>query len=122
MPETRYVTRPENARSTDDSSPFRVYRLCPCGACSGSGKHEDVRCPTCRGEGRSLQLLATCDTPAALGLAIVTLGSVGEFDDCPMGVMSRPEGEKGTWLVLPWLPSPRNVSDAGKVLASKRWS
>ncbi len=117
----RYVT-PDNPRSlSEDSSPLRLYRLCPCGACSGTGKHEDVRCPECRGEGRTLQLMATCDTPADLGLAIFTLGSEEEFDDCPMGVMLRPEGESGTWLIKPWKASPRNVTDAAKVLARNRW-
>ncbi len=125
MPETRYVTQPavfgvpEPARSPEPR--FALYRLCPCGACSGSGKHEDVRCPECRGEGRQKQLVAECETDKAVGVAIVTLGREGEFHECPFGLLDR-EGETNQkWLVSPWLPSPRNISDAGKVLASKRW-
>lgn len=102
---------------------FRVYRLCECETCDGSGKqdvslHGSPRCADCRGEGRTLDLVATCDTPADLGLAIVTLGTEGEFDECPVGVLNT-LGEKGKkWIVSPWQPSPRNASDAGKLLRS----
>jgi len=58
-------------------------------------------------------------------VALVTLGREGEWTDadgtpCPLGLLDT-EGEKGKkWLVLPWRPSPRNVSDAGRVLGSAR--
>ncbi len=120
---------PDPARS--DDGPFRIYRLCPCFDCSGTGKTirfetdtetfaPEARCPECRGEGKTLDLVATCETPADLGMAIYTLGTEGEFDNCPIGVMHREQGETGTWLVLPWLASPRNVSDAGRILAKSK--
>lgn len=109
------------------------------------------RCPDCRGEGRIRQELVTCGTPEAVGVALVTLAREGEFSECPIGLLDRMpkcetcdatgavrvaflEGDRrcpeckgsgvkpsGTWLILPWLPSARNVSDAGRTLArSKR--
>ncbi len=108
---------------------FRLYRLCPCGDCGGSGRFrnwadhaEKKRCPTCRGEGKNLELVATCGTKEAVGTALVTLTEEGEFDECPFGLMHRPQGEKGRWLLKPWLPSARNVSDAGRTLARSKSS
>lgn len=101
---------------------FRLFRLCPCPACEGKGKAYDrprdpVRCPECRGEGRVRQELATCETAEAVGVAIVTLAREGEWAECPFGLLDS-EGETGKkWLILPWLPSARNVSDAGRTLA-----
>lgn len=111
--------QPENER-------FELRRLCECEDCGGRGKSHGVlpatRCDTCRGEGRTLQLVATCATPEDLGVALVTLGREGEFAECPVGILDR-HGEKGQkWLISPWLPSPRNVSDAGRVLQSARHS
>jgi hypothetical protein len=58
-------------------------------------------------------LVASCADPEALGVALVTLGREGEFEDCPIGLLDT-EGEVvQKWLVRPWLPSTRNVSDAG---------
>jgi hypothetical protein len=51
-----------------------------------------------------------------LGVAIVTLAGEGEFDDCPIGILE----DGGGWLVKPWLPSPRNVADAARVLAKAK--
>jgi hypothetical protein len=139
---TRYVTS-EGTTFVGDSTPdstvlgaeiqdpeaYRLYRLCQCGTCSGTGKRTSslalpksttVRCPDCRGEGKSLDLVATCGTPEAVGVALVTLGLEGEWDECPIGIMHRPEGEKGRWIVKPWLPSARNVSDAGRTLARSK--
>lgn len=68
------------------------------------------------------QLVATCATPEALGVALVTLGREGEFDECPIGVLDT-MGETGKkWIVRPWLPfpTPRNLSDAGRTLAKGR--
>ena len=79
---------------------------------------KDKRCGDCRGEGRVRELVAECDTPEAVGVALVTLGREGEWAECPLGVLDT-QGEVGKkWLVSPWLPSPRNVSDAGRVLRS----
>ena len=85
----------------EDPERFRIYRLCD-------------------GE---LEIVATCGTPEAVGVALVTLAREGEFDKCPIGVMDRPAGQKtGTWLVRPWLPfpTPKNASDAGRTLAKAR--
>ncbi len=103
---------------------YRLYRLCPCGECNTTGRVLGMsvhkRCPSCRGEGRNLELVATCGTKEAVGVALVTLTEEGEFDECPFGLMHRPEGEKGRWLLKPWLPSARNVSDAGRTLARSK--
>lgn len=145
----RYVTPPGNpgdAASSDSTPPFleweeqdgrrdprqrfAIYRLCECSACEGRGRLDArapevggvalVRCPTCRGEGRVRELVATSDSPESLGVALVTLGREGEWEDCPIGILDR-MGEKGQkWIVRPWLPSSRNVSDAAKLLRSKR--
>jgi hypothetical protein len=66
------------------------------------------------------QLVATCEDEASVGVALVTLGREGEWADCPFGLLDK-QGEKGKkWLVSPWLPSARNVSDAARVLASSK--
>lgn len=108
------------------------------------------RCPDCRSEGRTLQEVASCESAKSLGVALVTLAREDEFSDCPIGVLDREppcercggSGEElntyqghmvacvkctgsgikptGTWLVKPWLPSPRNASDAGRLLRSRR--
>ncbi len=142
---TRYVTRDElldtlrDARADSskptppsvemEDAPYRIYRLCACGFCNGTGKiqsHPELksigatRCKTCRGEGKNLSLLATATDAASVGVALVTLAEEDEFDGCPMGLMFRPEGQPGKWLVKPWPASPRNISDAGKLLRSAR--
>lgn len=102
---------------------FALYRLCPCEGCNGIGKlyagaDKWTRCSDCRGEGRTLSIVATAADAAGVGVALVTLGLEGEWDDCPVGVLDT-EGDTGRkWLVSPWLPSPRNLSDAGKLLRS----
>lgn len=149
----------------DPRDRFGLYRLCNCPTCGGKGKEPywaeieqryvgGKRCPDCRGEGRIRQEVASCETPEAVGVALVTLAREGEWEECPFGLLDRtPECEAcggsgrqrnwadhsetrecpgcfgsgvkptGTWLVSPWLPSARNVSDAGRVLArSKRTS
>lgn len=118
----RYVTpEPENPER------FRLFRLCDCTTCGGRGRDPESdfrdRCPDCRGEGRVRQELATCASAEAVGVAIVTLAREGEFEECPLGLLDS-EGEKGKkWLVLPWTPSARNVTDAARTLAkSKRTS
>jgi hypothetical protein len=117
---------------TDEPNPerFRLFRLCDCPTCEGKGKAWELvdgvyggilrRCSDCRGEGRVRQELATCATPEAVGVAIVTLAREGEWDECPLGLLDS-EGEKGRkWLVTPWLPSARNVTDAARTLAKSK--
>jgi hypothetical protein len=119
----RYVTpNPER---------FRLFRLCDCPTCEGKGKVGYVRvepagvstwekCPDCRGEGRVRQEIATCESPEAVGVALVTLAREGEWDECPFGLLDS-EGEKGhKWLITPWLPSARNVTDAARTLAKSK--
>ncbi len=103
---------------------FEVYRLCECGACSGTGREISgtipVRCFHCRGEGRTRELVGTCSTPEALGVLLVTLGREGEWEGCPLGCLDT-QGEPGEkWIFKPWTPSARNVSDAGRVLANSK--
>lgn len=116
-----------NAELEATAPRFRLYRLCACGACDGHGQvtllsagPKPVRCTDCRGEGRVRELVAECDSPDAVGVAIVTLGREGEWSECPFGLLDT-EGEKGQkWLISPWLPSARNISDAGRTLAGAR--
>lgn len=115
----------------DPQQRFRIYRLCECFECLGRGKVSlppprksrapmVERCPECRGEGRVLDLVATALDPQGLGVCIVQLGQEGEFEECPLGVLDT-HGEVGKkWLVLPWLPSARNVVDAARVLAKSK--
>jgi hypothetical protein len=131
----RYVT-PEDLPNPAER--FRLYTLCACPACEGRGKvyprsesgavvalEHPERCSECRGEGRVRELQATCESPEALGVALVTLGREGQYDDenghpCPIGVLDTmaDEGER-KWIVLPWTPSPRNLTDAGRVLGKQ---
>jgi len=114
---------------TENPERFHLYRLCDCTACEATGRipHPDgfsvggtVKCPFCRGEGRTTELVATCATPEAVGVALVTLGREHEWDECPVGILDT-EGETGEkWLVRPWLPSARNVSAAGRTLARSK--
>jgi DnaJ-class molecular chaperone len=147
---------------TPDANPerYRLFRLCDCPTCEGRGKglpgtsaRGPERCEDCRGEGRVRQEIATCATPEAVGVALVTLAREGEWSECPLGLLdSEPPCETcggtgedmnwlegvmvrchkckgsgikltGTWLITPWLPSARNVTDAARTLAkSKRTS
>ncbi len=118
----RYVT----ADTVDGAAErFEVYRLCECAACSGTGKGifsvgGQSKCAECRGEGRSRELVATATDAQSLGVALVTLGREGEWEGCPIGILDT-LGETGQkWLVRPWSASPRNVSDAGRVLATSK--
>ena len=88
----------------DPRQRFRIYRLCP-------GETEP-------------ELVATCASEEAVGVTLCTLGREGEFDpeegDCAIGILDT-EGETGRkWLVKPWLASPKNVSDAARVLRTAR--
>lgn len=109
----------------DELHRFRLYRLCDCPACGGQGKdmtrpEDRYRCLLCRGEGKVRDVVAAAEDPEGLGLALVTLGREGELEDCAVGVLDV-LGEPGQkWILKPWLPSPRNVSDAGRTLATAR--
>jgi len=128
--QTPESTPPDAGMEEDDR--FRLYSLCPCENCGGTGKSgpgEHVngtwkpapRCKECRGEGRSLSLIATATSKEAVGVALVTLAEEGEWDgDCPFGLMDRPAGEKGRWLLKPWQASTRNVTDAAKLLRAQQ--
>lgn len=123
----RHVTQTEQGANTQPTPPndemegrYRIYTLCLCDPCGGHGTLEGSRCKTCRGEGKTLSCVATATDPESVGAALVTLALEGEFESCPIGLMDRPEGQTGTWLVKPWLASPRNVSDAGRVLQTAR--
>lgn len=135
----RNVTDPPR----DPRERFALYRLCDCPICEGRGqlwRQDDngelsalvpietaqlVRCSECRGEGRIRQEIASCETPEAVGVALVTLAREGEWTDangdpCAFGLLDR-EGEKGQkWLILPWQASPRNVRDAARTLARSK--
>lgn len=109
---------------TGEDERYRLYRLCECTTCEATGKVRlgdgATRCEDCRGEGRTRELVATATDPESLGVALVTLGREGEWKDCPIGILDT-EGATGEkWLVRPWLPSARNVSDAGKMLRGAR--
>ncbi len=107
----------------DPQERFRVYRLCECDRCNGSGrddKSKTGRCVECRGEGKVKQLVATAGNAEGVGTAIIQNAREGAFAECPIGILDT-EGEKGQkWLVSPWLPSARNISDAGRTLAGAR--
>jgi DnaJ-class molecular chaperone len=142
---------------TPNPERFRLFRLCECTSCGGNGKVHGIkpgesyatppRCNDCRGEGRVRQEVATCESPEAVGVALVTLAREGEWDECPFGLLDQtpdcptctgaetglplmvnecPEckgtGVKptGTWLIRPWLPSARNVTDAARTLAKSK--
>lgn len=109
----RYVTEDKHA----ERNRYVLLRLCECVSCGATGKTDDgSRCPECRGEGRTRQEICTCDSPESLGVALVTLAREGEWEGCPIGIRDD-MGEKGErWLVRPWLPSARNISDAGRTL------
>lgn len=131
MGEGRKVTLRNATPEHDPRERFSLMRLCDCTACHGKGRvpkrppedgRESVRCSECRGEGRIRQEIASCETPEAVGVALVTLAREGEWEDCPFGLLDRmPEGKQtGTWLILPWQASPRNVRDAARTLARSK--
>ncbi len=127
---TRYVTAGDMDPTVDSPERFRLFRLCDCPTCGGSGKgrsrvrpnglRSNDRCRDCRGEGRIRQEVATCATPEAVGVAIVTLAREGEFEECQFGLLDS-EGEKGQrWLILPFPTTARTASAAGRLLRSRR--
>lgn len=127
------MSRNVTAEPVDPAERFAVYRLCECERCRGTGKtavgtvHGQIipgsvgRCSICRGEGRVRQAVGYCATPEDLGAALYHWALEGEFEECPIGILDRiPEPGNPKWLVKPWLPSARNVSDAGRTLARSK--
>jgi hypothetical protein len=120
----------------DPRDRFGLYRLCDCPTCEGKGKARQgqpgwgesgnlqalAKCPDCRGEGRVRQEVATCESPEAVGVALVTLAREGEFAECPFGLLDREGQTNQKWLILPWMPSARNVTDAARTLARSKSS
>ena len=113
----------------DPRERYALYRLCDCTTCGGRGKVGDYanladgpqKCSICRGEGRIRQEVATCESPEAVGVALVTLAREGEFSECQFGLLDRGGEVNAKWLVLPWPATARTVSAAGKLLrASQR--
>ena len=116
----------------DPRERYALYRLCDCTTCGGKGRlwtienrpqgsGKSERCPECRGEGRIRQEVATCESPEAIGVALVTLAREGEFSECQFGLLDRGGEVNAKWLVLPWPATARTVSAAGKLLrASQR--
>jgi hypothetical protein len=140
---SRYVTQEiidaVRGASSDPTPPsvemeeerFKLYRLCECDDCHGTGKvildndpHAPTlnRCPVCRGEGRILDLVATATDPESAGVALITLGREGEWEGCQFGLLDSEGAKNHKWIVLPWTQSPtaRNVSDAARVLAKSK--
>jgi hypothetical protein len=64
-------------------------------------------------------LVATCKEED-VGATIIRLGREGEFEDCPIGLLDTMGKVNEKWLLRPWLPSARNVSDAGRTLSRAR--
>jgi hypothetical protein len=84
----------------DPEQRYRLYRVCP-------------------GE-TTPELIATCASESAVGVALCTLGREQELTDCALGVLDT-MGEKGQrWILRPWRAMPKEVSAAGRVLASAR--
>lgn len=96
-----FVSGREDANGDPDPEQrYRIYRLCP-------GETEP-------------ELIACCGSEAAVGMALCTLGREGEFEpdagDCSIGILDT-FGETGKkWIVRPWMASPKNVSDAARVM------
>lgn len=108
----------------DPEQRFKLYRLCDCQTCDATGwlatSKKRTRCADCRGEGRVRELVATCNEDS-LGQTIIKLGQEGNWADCPFGLLDTMGEVNQKWLVRPWLPSARNLSDAGRQLSKTRW-
>lgn len=101
MPSSRATSaRNVTDKECDPAQRFRLYRVC-------------------QGE-TTKELVATCASSEALGVALVTLGREGEFLDCAVGILDT-AGEVGEkWILKPWRALPREVSAAASVLARSK--
>lgn len=120
---SRHVT----AEPLDPRERYSLWRLCDCPTCYGKGQRlfmegDWQKCEHCRGEGRIRQEVASCESPEAVGVALVTLAREGEWEECPLGLLDRMGETKQKWLILPWMPSARNVRDAARTLARSKKS
>ncbi len=83
-----------------DPERFRIYRVC-----QGSTEKE---------------LVATCASAEAVGVALITLGRESEWVDCAVGILDT-QGETGQkWILKPWRAMPKEVSAAASVLAQSK--
>jgi len=104
----------------DPRDRYGLYALCPCAECEASGKVDGRKCAECRGEGRKLREVCSVETIGAIGLALVTCASEGEWDGCQFGLLDR-EGETNRkWLVLPFPETARTATAAARLLRSRR--
>lgn len=108
----------------DPNQRFKLYRLCDCIKCRGTGKNPKktggLKCPECRGEGKTRDLVATCKEDD-VGATLITLGREGEWKDCAFGLLDTMGEVNEKWLIKPWLPSARNISEAGRQLNRARF-
>jgi hypothetical protein len=88
----------------DPEQRYRLYRVCP-------------------GE-TTPELIATCASEEAVGVALCLLGREQELVDCALGVLDTGENvEKGQrWILKPWRAMPKEVSHAASVLARSKKS
>jgi len=92
----------EDVAPRDERNRFRIYRV---------------------KDGGEPELVATAATPEAVGVALVTLGREGEFEDHAVGLLDAladPEKATGSWVLTPWCAAPRELSAAGRVLRTGR--
>lgn len=89
----------------DPEQRYAIYKVCP-------------------GNEREKVLVFTTGTEAGVGVGLILNAREGMFVEdgqpCRIGILDR-QGEKGKrWLVLPWEASPRNASDAGRLLQRRK--
>lgn len=124
-------TKPRDTTPIADEKRGRygIYRLCVCADCAGSGKiigayeghvRGPERCPSCRGEGKTLQEIGDCDSQEAAGEWLGRLAFEHEFLECPPALLDR-QGKVGEkWLIPPFPQTARTVTAAARLLSSQR--
>lgn len=93
------MNRHDDAFPRDEQHRYRIYRL-------RAGAND-----------RERECIAAEPDPQSLGVKLVELGKAGKLADCAVGILDVLGEPDEKWILRPWLPSPRNVSDAGRVLA-----